>query len=290
MENNLKNLIKKTKRFIFFSPITHAIIQFIYLIPILLFRYPDSLIFRLQLIILNSKDKKSRVHKDTVILFHCHFLNERILKEFKKIIGSCCRNHDIVLLYDNTKRDFKLNEKINFYLFDSTTAQKLRYSESRIKIEPKWYNSEFAVLDFFLKNPSYKYYWRVEHDVSFSGIWSRFFDFFKENSADFISTYIRGYNEDKSWYWWDAINLKLDNNQKVVSFFPIERFSNRALKLLDNKYKSGISGFCEVVVPTLLNLEGYKLQDIGRKWYDKSTFLYKHKPLKKIYKLSHPVI
>jgi hypothetical protein len=51
--------------------------------------------------------------------------------------------------------------------------------------------------------------------------------------------------------------------QKRGSFLPIFRLSPRALRLLDQKYRAGVTGFSEMVVPTLLHLEGYKLQDIG---------------------------
>jgi hypothetical protein len=152
------------------------------------------------------------------------------------------------------------------------------------------------VLDFFLKkNPTYKYYWRIDHDVRFNGLWSKFFDYFIENDADFIATYIKKYSDDPEWVWWNKISIEIPISQQMGSYFPIVRFSSRSLKLLDEKYKSGIYGHSETIVPTLINLENFRIEDIGKKWYDEETFFPSNPPygtiprMQKRNKLSHSI-
>ena len=51
-------------------------------------------------------------------------------------------------------------------------------------------------------------------------------------------------------------------------FYPVTRFSAQGLKFLDEKYKEGHWGHCEVVAPTLLDMNGYKVVDFGTEYYD----------------------
>ena len=45
--------------------------------------------------------------------------------------------------------------------------------------------------------------------------------------------------------------------------FSFLRFSSRALHLVEFYRRNGIDGFCEMVVPTLINISGYTVADFG---------------------------
>jgi len=245
-----------------------------------------------------DRKKLNKPKKESVIVFCCHVLNDDIMREFKKIKDSCSKNFDIVLSYDNSRHDLKIDSRYKYNIIYKGIGKKLGYKskpfvnipERHLKYPELYFSPEYHVLAFYLKNQSYKYYWRMDYDVRFNGKWNKFFDSFLKNDADLIAANLKRYSKDDKWIMWNKINLVgIDNNQKVAVFFPLVRFSNRALRLLDRKYKTGIYGFCEVIVPTLLNLEGFKIQDIGKQWYDDSIYWLRETTLKKKNKLHHPV-
>ena len=223
--------------------------------------------------------------KNTVILFCCHFLNKKIIKEFKKIKDSCSKDHDIVLLYDNTRNDFKINADYEYHIIDDKVGERIGYKSSEKGIS---YDGLYPVLDFFLKKSNYEYYWRIEYDVRFAGSWDIFFNHFLDNDSDLLATSVKTYAQNPEWPCWGKLNFNVEKSRQIGIFFPVVRFSNRALKLLDNKFKSGIFGFCEVIVPTLISLEGFKINDIGKKFYDSNTFRFRRYVIKKSGKLLHP--
>lgn len=122
----------------------------------------------------------------------------------------------------------------------------------------------FALLFFKKRYPNYDNYWLIEDDVHYNGNWEDFFNCFVRNDADLISTYITKYQEAPDWYWWNTLYTKvpIPDVYKIRTFYPVCRFSNRALNLLDKQLKGGAHGHGEVLVPTLLHLHGLSLYDL----------------------------
>ena len=223
--------------------------------------------------------------KKTVILFCCHYLDESIRNEFIKLKNECSRNFDVVLSYDNTREDFEPIDDSANHIFDRKKISSLDYPLFTGNI---WHNADYPVLDYFLNNPKYDYYWRIEYDVRFAGLWSMFFKYFLNNKADLLGAYLIKYPEDPMWHWTKS-NLNVDKESLRGIFFAVVRFSFKALKTLDEKYRMGCCGYSELIVPTLLNLESLEIQDIGKRFYDRFTFSYSSIVIKKQGKLLHPV-
>jgi len=247
-----------------------------------------------------ERKKINKPKKESVILFCCHVLNDNIMREFRKINDYCSKNFDIVLSYDNSRHDLKIEGRYKYNIVYNGIGEKLGYNsklfvnipELHLKYPELYFSPEYHLLAFYLENQNYKYYWRIDYDVRFYGKWNKFFDSFLKNDADLIAANLKSYIEDeyKKLWMWNKINLvEVDNSKKLRVFFPIVRLSNRALRLLDRRYKTGIYGFCEIIVPTLLNLEGFKIQDMGKQWYDDSIFSMDETTLKKKNKLHHTV-
>ena len=98
------------------------------------------------------------------------------------------------------------------------------------------------------------------------GRWQNFFDAFKDLHADFLGPHLRLKEEEPQWGWWNT--LEAPKGQTVPStllrsFCPIQRISQRALELLENKAMEGWGGHQECLVSTLLHDTGYLLADIG---------------------------
>lgn len=123
-----------------------------------------------------------------------------------------------------------------------------------------WYHSDYSLIDFHLHHPQrYTALWQIEYDVSLrSGSW----DFLgRDLPFDLLVPGLkireRGLRAlvhsacilQPDWFWWD----KLDGHAATVGgFFPCIRITPRALDHLVSVYRAGVSGYCEVSVPSIL--------------------------------------
>lgn len=223
---------------------------------------------------------------DTAILFCCHFIDPKIKSAFSRLKRNCAHDFDVYFSYDNTKSPEIELSCFSKHVFNLNILKNHGYKFAE---ESTWFHIDYPIIDFFLKNPNYTYYWRIEYDVRFFGNWHIFFDYFAGSDADIIATYIRNFASDPNWYWWKAINIEIDRSDLIGMFFPVVRFSNTALRLLHEKYRSGICGYPEVTVPTLSRLNGLKLQDIGKQFYNFLTFSFDGLVFRIPGKLLHPI-
>jgi hypothetical protein len=130
-------------------------------------------------------------------------------------------------------------------------------------------NTHFPLIDFYFSNRDYDYYWIIEDDVRFSGKWGHFFNGFlpTKKNYDFISSYVKPYEQEPNWYWWDSLRhpyIKLPNYILLRSFNPIYRISKSGLEYIYQLLSTEKwEGHHEVLLPSLLNLEGFSLSDFG---------------------------
>lgn len=224
---------------------------------------------------------------NTVILFCCHFWSPEIEREFSRLRKCCGKDFDVVLSYDCSGDSDRMSRDFSSHLFTLDQIKNMGYGFPGH--EHIWHHVEYAIIDYYLRNPQYDFYWRIEFDVRFGGNWDVFFRHFIDNKADLLGTYIRAYKDDPDWYWWNAINFKVDQDCLRGMFFPVVRFSRRSLAFLDQKYRAGALGYCEVVVPTILDMERMNIEDIGKRFYDLFTCSFRGIVIRKRGKLHHPV-
>ena len=224
---------------------------------------------------------------DTVILFCCHFLSPEIEKEFSRLKKCCGSDFDVVLSYDCSRDPDRISSDFSSHLFTVDQIKKMGYGFP--VQEDIWQHAEYPIIDYYLRKPQYDFYWRIEYDVQFGGDWGDFFRHFLDNKADLLGTYIKTYKDEPNWYWWNKMNLQVNRDYLRGMFFPVARFSRRALAFLDQKYRAGALGYCEIIVPTLLNMERMNIEDIGKRFYDLFTVNFNGIVIKKKGKLHHPV-
>jgi len=224
---------------------------------------------------------------NTVILFCCHFLSPEIEREFSRLKKCCGKDFDVVLSYDCSGDPDRMSRDFSSHLFTADQIKKMGYGFP--DNEGIWHHVEYAIIDYYLRNHQYDFYWRIDYDVRFGGDWGDFFRHFLDNKTDLLGTYVKTYQDDPDWHWWNAINFKLDQDCLRGVFFPVVRFSRRSLAFLDKKYRSGMLGYCEIIVPTLLDMERMNIEDIGKRFYDLFTVNFNGIVIKKKGKLHHPV-
>jgi hypothetical protein len=122
-------------------------------------------------------------------------------------------------------------------------------------------NYEYPLLWFFKLFPDYDQYWYVDYDVRFTGDWSLFFNSFSPSDGyDLLATHVAYKHENPHWGpHWDESSVVFERPIRI--FFSLARFSKPALTSLDRNYRKKISGFCELVVPSVLLQDGLKIGD-----------------------------
>lgn len=185
---------------------------------------------------------------------------------YDKLYVSNIYNAD-VCMYD--MNDFDL------YNFNKSIDTKHRWGNHQ---NPKYFYAHFRMLVFYIKNPQFDYYWFFDDDVDFSGDLQKFLaqysneteDFLaiqafkKENYIDFPKISIinnRMQGSHGNWLSWcpgPGDNFK-DYSKHIGSFFPIVRFSNRAMNHLLDLHEHGYYGYSEGFVPTSLGSDGYSV-------------------------------
>jgi hypothetical protein len=126
----------------------------------------------------------------------------------------------------------------------------------------------FPVFDFFLSHGNYENYWVIEYDVRYTGRWETLLSSFQSYDHDLVTSHIRRYAQEPSWFWWDTLHhptKEIVRTRYVRSFNVIYRISNRALEFMHQAQSDGWRGYAEVSFPTLLLDGGFRLLDFGGK-------------------------
>jgi hypothetical protein len=166
---------------------------------------------------------------------------------------------------------------------------------------PKYFYAHFRMLSYYLKNPNYKYYWFFDDDVQFEGDLKALLNAYEEYTDDFIA--IQAFKKEQypeldrvnvvskkmkgsGGEWLDFAPGPGDKfksvNRHLGSFFPIVRFSNRALAHLNAVNGQGFYGYSEGFVPTTLASDGFYVSSMMNeedKYFinTQSTCVLKHK-------------
>jgi|GEM_PF-1877492 len=203
--------------------------------------------------------------KKTVILFKCIYIDEDVISEFENLKRSCGKRFDIFLSYDNSRKDLKVMQGIDYHIYDLEKIKRLGYRFYPTDENILWYNSDYSVLDFF-REKDYSFYWVIDYDVRFSGDWNIFFNHFSKSDSDLVAINIKKIEDNSNYVFRDNIILTVQDYEKFSSFLCIYRLSRSALEFLDTKYREGCSGYCEVIIPTLLNIGKYKMENIPQNY------------------------
>lgn len=197
-------------------------------------------------------------------LLQCNRTTPQTLEAYNSLYEGTRQLGDCMMLYHLTGDESGSPEYQKGFVFTSDVLQKMNYLPVGFSLVPG--NNHFPLLKFYREHRHYEYYWLIEHDVRYGGGWEDFFAAFAGTDADFISSHIQRYQEIPHWGWWPT----LSNHQMVIpiierirSFNPIYRISNKALAHIDSALQRYWTGHHEVLLPTLIYKGGLKLLDLG---------------------------
>ncbi|WP_207512768.1 DUF3405 domain-containing protein [Longitalea luteola] len=192
----------------------------------------------------------------------------RIMHLFNQISAAAAHLGDSFLLYHQTEAVLPaaLNSNNSFSFCDNILTG-LHYLPVSATLIPG--NNHFPLLHFYRQHPGYDFYWFIEDDVRFNGPWENLFNYFtaQPGQPDFISSHVRRFDEEPNWYWWNTLQhvyTFIPLHLRIRSFNPIYRISNAALNCIHSiLYADKWRGHHEVLLPTLLSLEGLHIADFG---------------------------
>lgn len=206
------------------------------------------------------------------LLFVTHVINPDVLFRFRRLDMAFAEYGNAFLLVEenDSTREFlsasTLNEKVIPFNWKSLISMGVTPLCSTITPG----SNHFVTLLFFLSNPEYKNYWSIEFDVDFLGDWKYFFNKACFIEADFISCHIQHYSQNPSWFWWNSYHngsalskFDIPIALRFKSFNPIYKIAGRSLYFLFDALINGVRGHHEVVIPTLLFHNGFKIADFG---------------------------
>jgi hypothetical protein len=142
-----------------------------------------------------------------------------------------------------------------------------------------------ALLREFLESEE-EHFWLVDQRVHFGGGFEAFEAHFDDIGADFLASALRRHSEDPGWYWWQSLKAPYGEDSSthaLAAMLPLIRLSRNAASEILRGLDDGWSGHPEVLIPTLVNRAGLKIQDIGGtgsftpaehigRWYDDRTW------------------
>lgn len=202
----------------------------------------------------------------TAIIFVTHIINDNIREQIIKLYEETKNFATLYIVHQSNLLQLheKFNENILCFSFSIEELQDLGYKTIGSTLMEG--NFHLVLLNFYLKNYLYDYYWFIEYDVRFNGNWSTFFQTFITAKVDFISAHIEEFEDNPDWYYWNSIylnHLSLTKDDLVKSFNPICGFSNRSLRLLNERCVMGDFGHNEILIPTIFKYYKLSILDFG---------------------------
>jgi hypothetical protein len=193
-----------------------------------------------------------------------HVNSPIVWRELKKIEAACKGLGDAWLLVQGSQESARYYEKAQrMEVCSLEDAMSLGFPAKGPYIVPG--HAHFSIVRFSQNHPGYRRYWMIEYDCRFSGSWRVLFNAYQKSNADFCASHICTYQEEPEWSLWDLSHPKkeIPPEQRLRCFHPVYRISKPALEFIENAHKDGWMGHSEVLIPTLLHLNGYKLLDFG---------------------------
>lgn len=193
-----------------------------------------------------------------------HKIDANIIELYRMLSKAFYEYGDVYLILTKNSTNIKSEVKQNIINITFKETLSMGYTPIQDTIVPG--SNHFILLWFYKHYPYYNYYWNIEYDVAFSGNWKRLFTLCESRYAHFLSTHVKHFIEDPYWFWWEYLYGKMsqiDIHDRLRSFNPVYRISNEALSLIDKTLLTGNFGHHEVLIPTLLYLKNYSIEDFG---------------------------
>jgi hypothetical protein len=192
-----------------------------------------------------------------------HKVDEKIIQLYHDVRKGFEKFGDVAFLLHDESGELNQNLEYPNFPFKYEQIHKLGFKMVAETLVPG--SNHFPLILFSQQFPNYSNYWVIEFDVRFNGDWKLFFSDFATNDYDFCSCHLRMYSEEPEWPWWELVHpselIPIEN--RIRSFNTTYKISSRALKFIDCALKNNWKGHHEVLLPSLLFNNNFKIMDFG---------------------------
>jgi len=204
-----------------------------------------------------------------IFLLATDFLSDEIINSYRSLrqatknMGETC-----ILLHQKNSFTPPQSNDVIIHTFTDSILNDLNFTPIVNSLIPG--SNHFSLLHFFRNNPPFQYYWYIENDVVFNGNWADFFEPLNALDFDFLSSNIMAYNDKQSWDWWMSLHHPHQNipvTHRLCSLNPVYRMSFEALSFINDALQNKWKGHHEVLIPTLLYNNNFKIMDFGGRGY-----------------------
>ena len=168
----------------------------------------------------------------------------------------------------------KLPPQINFYTYSyERLCEKMPFTIYDLWDQKKFNATPGMVMQFHKDHlKRYDNLWLVEYDACCYGEWVDFFEKFKDNDADLITTNIASYSEEENFYHWVPPRMSEEFQDMLKQKYKLTRSLNCicriSSRLLDDTYDflknlNSPSVFFEWVWITVAKTKGYNVIDFN---------------------------
>jgi hypothetical protein len=214
-------------------------------------------------------------NRDTCVVFLTHIWDGGVARRFERLWReSAPHARCFLLLQDDDPRIVDLWKARLESLGAADAMMTFNSTELPARLGLRYFgaqrilaNTHFPLLLFRRSQPDYAYYWQVEGDVEYRGRWGDFFAPYRETDSALLAAHIHRLQDWPDWYWWPSLTapagMILRNEQFLKAFMPVARFSRGALDSIEQAHRQGWLGHFEAVIPTVLLMEGLRLEDLN---------------------------
>ena len=189
-----------------------------------------------------------------------------------------CDFEEIKKAYDNANICLYSNKDFEENNFNRPISKYHRWGSHQ---NPNYFYAHFRMLIFYMKNPNYDYYWFFDDDVTFQGNLKELLSNYSNCDEDFLAIQAFKKEEYENFPKISKINDGMkgshgnwlsfcpgpgdvfkETNIHIGCFFPIVRFSKKAMNYLLNLNENNYYGYSEGFVPTSLASAGFKVSSM----------------------------
>lgn len=211
----------------------------------------------------------------TAVLLQTHFFDRSIARTFARLQRDCAPNYRpfvLIHLSAGAPRPVGLAD-VPHHLVRTPEIRNPAYTR-KSSGGTDWRiwdggHTDLPLLHFAQAYPQFERYWNIEYDVRIGGRWTQIFNAFEDNPADFLSTSLRTAGEHPGWPFWPTLQpppsnrMEMPEEARICCFMPLYRVSAAAARTMDEAYRNGWGGHCEVTWPTIVRSAGLLVEDIG---------------------------
>ncbi|MEJ6022738.1 DUF3405 domain-containing protein [Ramlibacter sp. PS4R-6] len=213
--------------------------------------------------------------RDTCIVFLTHIWDEVLARRFERLRRESAAHADCFLVLQEDDPEVVARWKAQL---ESIGAADALFTFNALELprqlgfryfgsERIMGNAHFPLLSFLRSHPGYAYFWQVEGDVEYRGRWGEFFEAYRETDAVLLAAHFHRFQDWPDWFWWPSLtppaDVQLPRENMYKAFMAVVRFSRAALESVERAHRQGWLGHFEAIVPTILLMEGRRLEDLN---------------------------